>query len=254
MRTAKALGGIGALLTAALLGGAMISSVLAESPSTQASPSASPSAPDTTRYCQVFQSKLADELNVSASDLSPAVKAAAQATVDEAVANGDLTQAAAATLKTRIQNAAADSCYGVGMRANALHQGFARGFHAGDLLGAAANALGLQTADLATALRDGSTLKEIAAEKKVDYAKVTKAVLDAAKAELDTAVANGRITQDREDLVLQHLQTALENGDWPRAERFGDGQPFGGQPFGTGQGFGGPGRQGGAGPAMGPRS
>lgn len=237
MRTAKALGGMGALLTAALLGGAMISSVLAESPSTQASPSASPSAPETARYCQVFQSKLANQLNVSASDLTAAVKAAAQATVDQAAANGDLTQAAAARLKTRIQNAAADSCYGLGMRANALHRGFARGFHAGDLLGAAANALGMQTADVATELRDGSTLKEIAAEKKVDYAKVSKAVLDAAKAELDTAVADGRITQDREDLMLQHLQTALENGDWPRAERFG-----------------GPGRHGGAGPAMGPRS
>jgi ribosomal protein S20 len=216
MKTAKLLGFVGALLVAALVGGTMISAALAESPAT--SPSASPAAGSAAQgtYCEVFRSKLADELNVSESALQSAAKAAAAGTLDEAVKNGDLSQDAAAKIKQRLSSAAERPCFALAPRAKALHRGFARGFAAGDLLSAAAAALDMQPADLAAQLRSGDSLKDVAASKSVDYSSVTSAVMDEAKAGLDTAVDAGKITQPREERLLARLQAALDKGEWPR--------------------------------------
>lgn len=221
MRTAKTLGGIGALLVAALVGGTMISSVLAESPSPSPSPSASPgSGTDANgKYCETFRSKLAGELNVSESGLESAVKAAAKGTIDEAVKNGDLTQDAADKLEQRLDNASERPCFSLGLRAKAFKHGFVRGFGAGDLLGSAADALDMPTAELVAQLHAGKSLNDVAAAKGVDYASVSSAVVGAAKADLDKAVSAGKITQDREDQMLNRLQTRLDNGEWPRSPR-----------------------------------
>ncbi len=234
MRTARALGGIGALLVATLVGGAMISSTLARSsassPST--SPSAGTDAPGSNaKYCEAFRSKLAGELNVSESALEAAAKAAAEGTIDEAVKNGDLTKGAADKLKERVANASDRPCFGLGVRDRAFHRGAMSGFAAADLLGAAADALDMQTADLRTALHSGQSLKAVAEAKGVDYTTVSKAVVDAAKADLDKAVDAGKITQQREDQMVDRLQTVLDNGTWPASPR----------PGGPGRGHGAPG-------------
>jgi ribosomal protein S20 len=213
MKAAKLLGSINALLIAALVGGAMISSALAESPT--ASPAAGAAAKG--KYCEVFRSKLADELHVSKSALKSAATAAAEGTIDAAVANGDLSQEAAAKMKQRLSSASERPCFALAPRTKALHRGFARGFAASDLLSAAADALDMQTADLKAQLRSGGSLKDVAASKRVDYAGVTAAVMDEARAGLDKAVGAGKITQQREDRLLARLQTALDNGQWPRS-------------------------------------
>lgn len=216
MRTAKTLGGIGALLTAALLGGTMISSVLAESPPTSpATDTPSAAEADGGQYCELFRSKLADQLDVSESDLESAAVAAAEGTIDEAVSNGDLSQDAADKLKERLSNASEHACFGLRPGIKAFRHGLARGFVAGDLLGAAADALDMQTAELVAQLHSGKSLTEIAQAKGVDYATVAKAVVDAAGADLDKAVAAGKITQDRAEQMLDRLQTALDHGRWP---------------------------------------
>ena len=219
MKTAKLLGFVGALLVAALVGGTMISAALAESPTTSPSASPTPGAAAKGKYCEVFRSKLADELHVSESALRSAAKAAADGTIDAAVAAGDLSADAAAKIKQRLGNASERPCFALAPRAKALHRGFARGFAAGDLLSAAADALDMQTADLAAQLRSGDSLKDVAASKRVDYSSVKSAVMDEAKAGLDKAVEAGKITQQREDKLLGRLQTALDNGDWPRGPR-----------------------------------
>jgi hypothetical protein len=217
MKTAKLLGFIGALLVAALVGGTMISAALAESPTT--SPAVGAAANGT--YCEVFRSKLANELHVSESALQSAVKAAADGTIDAAAANGDLSPDAAAKIKQRLGSAAERPCFALAPRAKALHRGFAHGFAAGNLLSAAADALDMQTADLGAQLRSGDSLKDVSASKSVDYASVTSAVMDEARAGLDKAVDAGKITQQREDKMLERLQTALDNGEWPRSPRPG---------------------------------
>jgi hypothetical protein len=218
MRTAKALGGAAALMLAALVGGSMISSTLAESPSSSPSAAAQPSSGADASYCEVFRSQLADELNVSEPTLESAVRAAADGTIEAAVKNGDLTQDVADRLKQRLSNASNKPCIGLGPRLKAFKHGFVRGLGAGDLLSTAADALHMQTAELVAQLHSGTSLTAIATAQGVDYSTVSKAVVAAAKADLDAAVAAGKITQQREDRLIEKLKTALDNGLWPRGE------------------------------------
>jgi hypothetical protein len=220
MSTAKAVGAIGALLVAALVGGATISSVLAESPSSSPAASSAKGSDPSGKYCETFRSKLADELDVSDAELESAARTATEATIDEAVKNGDLSQDAADKLKGRLDKASERPCFGLGTRARAFHRGFVRGFGAGALLGSAADALDMQTAALVAQLRAGTSLTAIAESKGVDYAAVSAAVLDAAKADLDKAVDAAKITQQREDQMIERLRTALDNGKWPHGPRF----------------------------------
>jgi hypothetical protein len=84
----KLLGGAAALITAALLGGTLIGSVLAATPGDSGS-----SAPvvafgdeetDAAAYCQTFLDTFASELGVETDELAPAAKAAAIAAVNAA--------------------------------------------------------------------------------------------------------------------------------------------------------------------------
>lgn len=205
MKIAKTFGAIGALIAAALVGGALISSVAAESPPAKADTDPGP-------YCQSFRSHLADELGTDASGRESAFRSAATATVDEAVAAGDLSAERADAIKQRLANADLDGCAGLGRRLIG-HPGLRAGRL--DLRAAAADALDMQPSELAAALRSGSSLEQIATDQDVDYATVKAAVLDSAKANLDKGVAAGRITVDQERARLDRLEKALDSGKWP---------------------------------------
>ena len=84
-----------------------------------------------------------------------------------------------------------------------------------DLLGAAANALGMDKAALITALRSGDSLQKITSDHGKSYADVSKAIHDAAKANLDALVAAKKLTQAREDAILAQLDKALADGTFP---------------------------------------
>jgi hypothetical protein len=77
---------------------------------------------------------------------------------------------------------------------------------------AAAQALGMTSAQLRAELRSGKDLKAIAAEKGVPYATVTAAALAPVKARLDAAVAAGKLTQERADKILAKLEANLADG------------------------------------------
>lgn len=205
MKIAKTFGAIGALIAAALVGGALISSVAAESPPPTASSDPGP-------YCQSFRNHLAHELGTDAPGLESAFRSAATATVDEAVAAGDLSAERAGAIKERLANADLGGCGGLGRRLIG-HPGVRAGRL--DLGAAAADALGMQPSELVAALRSGSSLEQIAADQHVDYATVKSAVLDSAKADLQKAVAAGRITADQEKARLDQLEKALDAGTWP---------------------------------------
>jgi hypothetical protein len=113
-----------------------------------------------------------------------------------------------------------------------------RELHSQAALEAAAEALGMTTDELTTALEEGKTLSDIAEEQGVDIADV-KAAVEAAqiaetKTAIEQAVTDGDITQDKADWLLE----GLDAGYWgPGAE--------GGFGFGMGPGMGGPGGHGG---------
>ena len=220
MRLLKAFGGAGALVVAAIVGGTLISSVLAAPATTGTDPTtlADDSDGPDGAYCQTYLDALASELGISTDELAAARQAAAATTVDAAVAAGDLTDAQATALKERIAANAGEACPFLGGR---LHLGGRGGpgrpgmLPLGDLLGVAADTLGVEQADLVERLRAGETLADIATAEGVDIAAVTGAVTDALDAALADAVAAGDLTQARADDIAAHVGQELADGTWP---------------------------------------
>jgi len=223
MKSLKTLGIAGGFVAAALIGGTLINAASA-APSKSSAPSAPGLANDTAdgaKYCTIWQQTFATELGVSVDKLVPAAKAATLAAVDAAVKNGDLPSDVGDRIKAQVNAANGDGCRllggflhgiaGHGIRADARH----------DLVGAAAGALNMTPADLIKAIRSGDSLKQIAADQKVSYDTVTKAITDAARADLDALVSAGRLTQARADALLTRLSDALKSGSFPRLGGFG---------------------------------
>jgi hypothetical protein len=225
MKNLKTLGIAGGLVAAALVGGTLINAVLAAPSASQLNGSAADLAAKGA-YCDTWTKAFADKLGVSVGDLLPAAKAATIATIDAAVAAGDLTAERAAALKTKIEAATGNACRFLG------HPFFGAGngpkaVIGGDLVSAAAKALGLTPAVLMEKLRNGDSLKDVASAQGKDYHAVSQAVHDAAKVDLDKAVANG-LDQARADELLSKLDAALAAGDFPH---FGPGRGNGGFPW-----------------------
>jgi hypothetical protein len=214
VKNMKTLGIAGGMIAAALVGGTLISAALA-APSSPNNSTKGADLADKAAYCDTWQQAFADELGVSVDKLLPAAKAASNAAIDAAVAAGDITADRGTALKAKI--AAADgsnACrlfghpFAGGGPGNKAHFG-------GPLLSVAAEALGMDPGALMQALRGGDSLKDVATAQKKDYATVTKAIHDAAKTQLDTAVTNG-LDQARADEILSKLDAALASGDFPQ--------------------------------------
>lgn len=83
----------------------------------------------------------------------------------------------------------------------------------------AAEAIGVEPRDLAAALRDGSTIAEVAAEHGVDVQTVIDAMVAEATERLNEAVADGRITEEQASRRLEGLTARITdhvNNGFPR--------------------------------------
>jgi hypothetical protein len=223
VKNMKTLGIAGGLVAAALVGGTLISAVLAAPSSRNTSASAADPA-DKAAYCETWQKAFADELGVSVDDLLPAAKAASIAAIDAAVTAGDLTEERATALKDKINAAdGSNACRFFGHPFAGIGHGLKAHF-GGPLLSVAADALGMDAGALVQALRNGDSLKDVATAQGKDYATVTKAIHDAVKTKLDAAITNG-LAQARADEILSKLDTALASGDFPLLGRGHGGFP-----------------------------
>lgn len=212
MRTAKILAFAGALVAAAVVGGTLINVVLAGQGSSPAGTSTTATNSQPGAYCQTFLDEFAKQLGVDESALLPAAKAAADAAIDKALADGKISKDAADALKQRVANADGNVCGLLGARFPGLNRVGIVGNVGSDMVSAAANALHLSVADLKSKVASGESLKQIATDQKVDYAVVTSAVHNAAKADLDKLVSAGKLTAARETAILDRLDQALANG------------------------------------------
>jgi hypothetical protein len=227
MRLLKTIGGAGALVGAALIGGTLSSAAMA-------APSASPTSSSATgpilaggvdqEYLDTFLDTLASELGVDRPDLGPAALAAANAAIDAKVAAGDLDADDAAAVKERLaelENPEAllarggflgrgPGGFGQGGFGHGPGRGIARGI--AEAVDAAADALGLERGALIEALRDKGTLEEVATDQGVAYDTVKQAVLDVVQARLDDAVADEDLTRERADEVLARVTDWLDDG------------------------------------------
>jgi hypothetical protein len=219
MRTAKNLAIAGGFVAAALVGGTLINVVFA-APSSAPSATSAAELADKAAYCETWKEAFAKELGVSVDDLLPAAKAASIAAIDAAVEAGDLTEERATELKAKIEAFEGNGCRFLGHPFFGGGHGPKLHIAGGELLNAAAEALGMEPGELIQALRSGDSLEDVASAQGKDYDAVKQAVLDAAKTELDAAVADG-LDQARADELLSRLDEALDSGDFPR---FGPGR------------------------------
>jgi len=213
MKSMKILGFSGALVAAAIVGGTLMSIVSAV-PSRTPSPAPATAAVQTQsgQYCQTFLNAFAKNLGVEESALVPAAKSALDAAIDQAVANGDLPKVVGDKAKERIGNANGDGCSLIGARWRVALEHFARFQIRSDMLQAASGALKLSADQLRTKLQAGDSLKQIAQDQGVSYGTVTAAIVAAAKSDLDKIVTAGKMSADRERMILDNLGKALQTG------------------------------------------
>lgn len=153
---------------------------------------------------------LAGKLGVSVDKLKTAIQAVAGDQIDQALADGRLTQAQADELKQRLQSSTLLP-FGIGPG-----PGHGFGAHAGLALGrgmeldAAATYLGVSRADLVTELQGGKTLAQVAQDKGKSVDGLKQAMVDAASTELDQAVAAGKITAEQRSAILSGLTARID--------------------------------------------
>lgn len=154
---------------------------------------------------QQFVDRLAQNLNVSTDQLMSALKTTELQTVDDLLANGKITQAQADKLKDAI-NSGKDLGLGRLLAARAKIAVAVRR----EIVKSAADAIGITPAALATELKAGKSIADVAAEHNVSLDTVKSTVTSDAKAKLDKLVAAGKITQAREDKLMQTLANNLD--------------------------------------------
>lgn len=132
-----------------------------------------------------------------------------------------------------------ETCVGEGYGGRMSNDGM-RGLGGGGLMSTAmAELLGMEPAELEAARQDGQSLADVAASKGLTLDELISGMLDAHKAALADAVADGRITQEQADLMLQSMSDRIldridDTEVGPPADRRGHGR--GGQGGQGGQG------------------
>jgi hypothetical protein len=179
---------------------------------------------------QAFLNDVAGRLHVSPGALQSAISGALSDRLDAAVKAGRLTQAQADTIKQRIkQNGGAPF---LGGPPHPFFGGPGGPFVAG--FDAAAGYLGLTPQQLHDQLESGKSLAGVASDRNKDLNGLKKAIQDGAKARLDTAVKNKRITQAQENRLLSGLSRRIDTlvqqkggrpHGWRERGRFRGGHP-----------------------------
>jgi predicted XRE-type DNA-binding protein len=174
---------------------------------------------------------LADVAKAQSKDvngLEQAILAAAKADIDKAVTDKKLTQAQADQIMTALKSRIGDLVNG-SLRFRGPHGpgGPGKPF-IGKELGAAAKYLGLSQSSLRDKLSGGQSLADVAKAQGKDVNGLQQAIVDAAKADLDQAVKDNKLTQSEADNILSGLKSHvgdlvnLKRGDAPRfRERHG---------------------------------
>ena len=180
-----------------------------------------------------FLDRVAQKLGITTPKLQDAIKSARTDQIDEALKNGQITQQQADALKQKLNQSPNGGALGFGFGPG--RGGFGRGGAFG-LMGVAnqlAGFLGISQSQLKTELQAyNATLATVAQAHGKNRNDLKTFITNTAKSTLDTAVKNGKITQQQEDTALSQLNSNLD--------QLIDGKFFGGagKGFGLGRGHG----------------
>ena len=171
---------------------------------------------------------IATEQGVSVDTVIDAIVESRTERINDAVADGRITQEQAderlAELEERVTTRVNEGRPDRGDRGP-------RGGRGGQNVEALAEVLGMDAEALAEALRSGSTLADVAAEQGVSVDAVVDTIVDGMTDRLDTAVEEGRITQEQADERLAELEERVTTGvDEGRPDRGERGRRGGGAP------------------------
>ncbi|MDD4237366.1 MAG: DUF2680 domain-containing protein [Desulfotomaculaceae bacterium] len=195
MKTSKwRVGGL--LLAVALLVGALTGTAFATS-GTQSDSSMA------TLY-QDFVAKLAANLGMDQEQVTAALDTTKKQMLDEAVQQGKMTQEQADKIAARKDGG---FC------------GF--GFHEGKLggrnLDGMANILGITSDQLKTELKSGKKLQDIVTEHDLTMEQFSQRMQEQRKEEISKGVADGKITQEQADKMLQNMEQRLNCPNFDKA-------------------------------------
>ena len=176
---------------------------------------------------QAIVDDAAGTLGVDPSKLSDALKKALSNQVDAQVTAGKLTKEQGDAIKQRIEDGTQPIFGGPGFGGPRGHFGrpgfggpggprafgFGFGFGPGLMAGAddVATYLGLKPAELATQLRSGKSLADIAKAQGKTVEGLKTAITDAATKQLDAAVTAGKLTKEQETKLLAGLASHLDD-------------------------------------------
>ncbi|HET9506330.1 MAG TPA: hypothetical protein VFO81_00185 [Gaiellaceae bacterium] len=149
----------------------------------------------------------AKELGVDAQKLEDALEGALENRVDDAVADGRLTEEQGEALKERIRSGEVPL---LGLRGG--RHGGALQHARGIALDTAASYLGVTAAELRESLADGKSLAEVAEAEGKPVDGLVDALVDAARTRLDGAVESGRLTDAQRDEMLETLEARIREG------------------------------------------
>jgi 3-hydroxyacyl-CoA dehydrogenase len=175
---------------------------------------------------QEFLNRLANNLGITPDKLQQGLKTTADQEIDNAVANGRITQDQANKAKQNVDN---------GNGLSAFTRFFGRRIQDRDLLrfgtwNDLASELGMSPQDLSSQLKAGKTLKQIISDQNKTVDDVVNAVAAKVQQTLDAQVTAGKLSQSREATILANLKTRLTdviNNGGPTPHTHGGATPSG---------------------------
>lgn len=194
--------GAGVLATILMLGGGTAVATAAH-PATSAATN-----PNRQANCQDYQTKFAQNLNLTAQQLQDTRKKTANQVIDDRLAAGQITPAQAQTARNRVNNSTG-ACTTAGTRTGAgKHQAIAQVRKVE--LQAVAKKVGLSKQDLVKELRGGRSLAQVAQAHNVSRDDLKATMRSALKSTLDQEVQAGRVTQPQADEALAGFDTRVD--------------------------------------------
>ena len=141
-----------------------------------------------------FLGRVAEKLGISEEEFEAAVDEARTELIDEAVAEGRLTEVQAERLQER------------GFPFARGRMGHGRG----QVKDAAAEVLGMTQADLTEQLQDGNSLAEVAEAQGMSVEEFKAALLDQLQAQLGELVAEGEFTEEQADSIFGRIEERID--------------------------------------------
>lgn len=155
-----------------------------------------------------FVARLAEKLGISQEELQAAIDDTGLEIVDEAVAEGNLTEEQGDRIRDRIESG--DGLFAFG----GFGRGFALGLHVGHLaasLDDLADFMGMDADELRDAVADGQTLAEVAQAQGVSEDDLKAFLLDKYEERLAQTVEDGEITQEQADEKLESASDRIDD-------------------------------------------